>query len=206
MICIYIYIYAFSRRFYPKRLTMHSGYAYFSQYLRSLGIEPTTFALLTQCSPTDPQEHCVMCYCVYLCGVSVTRQRRRNLLFLVRTRRLTLPDDVLVRADALRHWDTTQSEQKRLSVCKSLSRGAQTHVSKCGSTVSGRAAREPPAPAARWWRPAPADRWSSSLKEPPAGKPATCRCLSQLPERWEAVHYYMLTSVGGDALQVTPVT
>ncbi len=49
-IYIYIYIYAFSRRFYPKRLTVHSGYTYFCQYMCSLGIEPTTFALLTQCS------------------------------------------------------------------------------------------------------------------------------------------------------------
>ncbi len=44
----YIYIYAFSRRFYPKRLTVHSGYTFFCQYVCSLGIEPTTFALLTQ--------------------------------------------------------------------------------------------------------------------------------------------------------------
>ncbi len=29
----------------------------FSQYMCSLGIEPTTFALLTQCSNTEPQEH-----------------------------------------------------------------------------------------------------------------------------------------------------
>ncbi len=29
----YIYIYAFSRRFYPKRLTVHSGYTFFSQYV-----------------------------------------------------------------------------------------------------------------------------------------------------------------------------
>ncbi len=29
---IYIYIYTFSRRFYPKRLTVHSGYTCFSQY------------------------------------------------------------------------------------------------------------------------------------------------------------------------------
>ncbi len=45
----YIYIYAFSRRFYPKRLT---GYTFFCfcQYMCSLGIKPTTFALLTQCS------------------------------------------------------------------------------------------------------------------------------------------------------------
>ncbi len=27
--CIYIYIYAFSRDFYPKRLTVHSGYTFF---------------------------------------------------------------------------------------------------------------------------------------------------------------------------------
>ncbi len=30
---IYIYIYAFSRRFYPKRLTVHSGYTHFCQYV-----------------------------------------------------------------------------------------------------------------------------------------------------------------------------
>ncbi len=37
------YIYAFSRGFYPKRLTVHSGYTFFYQYVCSLGIEPTTF-------------------------------------------------------------------------------------------------------------------------------------------------------------------
>ncbi len=47
---VYIYIYAFSRCFYPKRLTVLSCYTYFFQYMCSLGIEPTTFALLTQCS------------------------------------------------------------------------------------------------------------------------------------------------------------
>ncbi len=29
---VYIYIYAFSRRFYPKRLTVHSGYTCFMFY------------------------------------------------------------------------------------------------------------------------------------------------------------------------------
>ncbi len=39
-----IYIYPFSRRFYPKRLTVHLGYIYFFlPYVCSLGIEPTTF-------------------------------------------------------------------------------------------------------------------------------------------------------------------
>ncbi len=30
---------------------------FFSVCVCSLGIEPTTFALLTQCSTTEPQEH-----------------------------------------------------------------------------------------------------------------------------------------------------
>ncbi len=30
---------------------------FFCQYMCSLGIEPTTFALLKQCSTTEPQEH-----------------------------------------------------------------------------------------------------------------------------------------------------
>ncbi len=51
-----IYIYAFSRRFYPKRLTVHSGYTFIVS-MCSLGIEPTTFAWQTQCSTTEPQEH-----------------------------------------------------------------------------------------------------------------------------------------------------
>ncbi len=60
----YINIYAFSRHFYPKRLTVHSGYTFIVS-LCSLGIEPTTFVLLTQCSTTEPQEHfthaCLWC-------------------------------------------------------------------------------------------------------------------------------------------------
>ncbi len=47
----YIYIYAFSRRFYPKRLTLHSSYSFtFDQLLLSLGIEPMILALLAPCS------------------------------------------------------------------------------------------------------------------------------------------------------------
>ncbi len=55
--------FAFSRCFYPKRLTVHSGYTFlfFCEYMCSLGIEPTTFALLTQCSTTEPQEHMYSC-------------------------------------------------------------------------------------------------------------------------------------------------
>ncbi len=32
----------------------------YCQYMCFLGIEPTTFVLLTQCSTTEPQEHMVM--------------------------------------------------------------------------------------------------------------------------------------------------
>ncbi len=50
----YIYIYAFSRRFYPKRLTLRSSYRLFFftfyQLLLSLGIEPMILALLAPCS------------------------------------------------------------------------------------------------------------------------------------------------------------
>ncbi len=60
LLCLYrklCYAFTFIRRFYPKRLTVHSGYTFFGQNMCSLGIESTTFALLTQCSTTEPQEH-----------------------------------------------------------------------------------------------------------------------------------------------------
>ncbi len=38
------------------------------QYVCSLGIEPTTFALLTKCSTTEPQEHNLYLYeCILSC-------------------------------------------------------------------------------------------------------------------------------------------
>ncbi len=37
-------LFTFTRHFYPKRLTVHSGYT-FCQYVCSLGIEPTTFCI-----------------------------------------------------------------------------------------------------------------------------------------------------------------
>ncbi len=55
--CNIIYIYAFSKRFYPKRLTVHSGYIFIVSMCVSWELKPTTFALLTQCSTTEPQEH-----------------------------------------------------------------------------------------------------------------------------------------------------
>ncbi len=52
-----LFIYAFIRRFYPKRLTIAFRLYIFYQFVCFLGIEPTTFALLRQCSTTEPQEH-----------------------------------------------------------------------------------------------------------------------------------------------------
>ncbi len=54
-----MYIYAFSRRFYPKRLTVHSGYTCFITMCVPWESNPQPFALLTQCSTTEPQEHVV---------------------------------------------------------------------------------------------------------------------------------------------------
>ncbi len=52
---LYIYIYAFSRHFYPKRLTVHSGYTFVSMCV-PWELNPWPFALLTQCSTAEPQE------------------------------------------------------------------------------------------------------------------------------------------------------
>ncbi len=54
---IYIYIYSFSRRFYPKRLTVHSGYTFFVSMCVLWELNPQPFALLMQCSTTEPQEY-----------------------------------------------------------------------------------------------------------------------------------------------------
>ncbi len=71
-VCIQcVYIFTFIRRFYPKRLTVHWGYTFFfCQYMCSLGVEPTTFALLTQCSnhwATGTCRNILYIYTVYVC-------------------------------------------------------------------------------------------------------------------------------------------
>ncbi len=54
----YIYVYAFSRRFYPKRLKVHSGYNFcFISMCVPWELNPQPFARLTQCSTTEQQEH-----------------------------------------------------------------------------------------------------------------------------------------------------
>ncbi len=63
---IYIYIYAFSRRFYPKRLTEYSGYTFIISTCVSWESNPQPFALLTQCSTTEPQEHILILNMMWL--------------------------------------------------------------------------------------------------------------------------------------------
>ncbi len=53
----YIYIYAFSRRFYPKRLTL----TYDLLMCVPWELNPQPFVLLTQCSTTEPQELAQVC-------------------------------------------------------------------------------------------------------------------------------------------------
>ncbi len=54
---IYIYIYAFSRRFYPKRLTIAFRLYIFISMCVPWESNPQPFVQLTQCSTTEPQEH-----------------------------------------------------------------------------------------------------------------------------------------------------
>ncbi len=65
----YIYIYAFSRRFYPKRLTLHSDYTYFLSVCVPWELNPQPFVLLTQYSTTEPQEH-LLHELLHQCGVA----------------------------------------------------------------------------------------------------------------------------------------
>ncbi len=55
-----VYIFTFMRladAFIQSDLKCIQAIHLYCQYVCSLGIKPTTFALLTQCSTTEPQEH-----------------------------------------------------------------------------------------------------------------------------------------------------
>ncbi len=56
----------------------------YCQYVCSLGIEPTTLALLTQCSTTEPQEHT-------MCSSSVSALRHASVLVSFGDARQQLP-------------------------------------------------------------------------------------------------------------------
>ncbi len=58
---IIIYIYAFSRRFYPKRLTIAFRLYIFISICVPWESNPKPFALLTQCSTTEPHRN-TMCF------------------------------------------------------------------------------------------------------------------------------------------------
>ncbi len=54
---IYIYMYAFSRRFYPKRLTIAFRLYIFISTCVPWELNPQPFAQLTQCSTTEPHRN-----------------------------------------------------------------------------------------------------------------------------------------------------
>ncbi len=56
----YIYIYAFSRRFYPKRLTIAFRLYIFISTCVPWESNPQPFAQLTQCSTTEPHRNTVL--------------------------------------------------------------------------------------------------------------------------------------------------
>ncbi len=63
---IYIYIYAFSRHFYPKRLTIAFRLYIFISMCVPWESNPQPFALLTQCSTTEPHRNTASIFCVFL--------------------------------------------------------------------------------------------------------------------------------------------
>ncbi len=72
-----VYIYAFSRRFYPKRLTVHSGYTlllFFVSMCVPWELNPQPFVLLTQCSTTELQEHSFLWQCFDLISLVFSSQ------------------------------------------------------------------------------------------------------------------------------------
>ncbi len=64
-----LFIYAFSRRFYPKRLTVHSGHTFFVSICVPWESKPQPFALLTQCSTTEPYRNTAVNCCMVLANV-----------------------------------------------------------------------------------------------------------------------------------------
>ncbi len=56
-VCIDIYMYAFSRRFYPKRLTIAFRLYIFFSMCVPWELNPQPFAQLTQCSTTEPHRN-----------------------------------------------------------------------------------------------------------------------------------------------------
>ncbi len=56
-IFFFFYIYAFSRRFYPKRLTVHSGYTCFVSMCVPWESNPQPLRCKRNALTTEPQEH-----------------------------------------------------------------------------------------------------------------------------------------------------
>ncbi len=68
----YIYIYALSRRFYPKRLTITFRLYIFISKCVPWESNPQPFALLTQCSTTEPHRNNKLTYKQNICATTMT--------------------------------------------------------------------------------------------------------------------------------------
>ncbi len=83
----FIYIHAFSRCFYPKQLTVHSGYTFLISMCVPWESNPRPFALLTQCSTTEPHRNTVlsmiqqwtMGICEDMCDANAQKHQFSNL-------------------------------------------------------------------------------------------------------------------------------
>ncbi len=71
-------IYAFSRRFYPKRLKMYDLDALFVSMCVPWELNPQTCVLLTQCFTTEPQE-----FMLEVCSLTRTLGSRNTFGFRV---------------------------------------------------------------------------------------------------------------------------
>ncbi len=66
---------------------------HFFQYVCSLGIEPTTFALLTQCSTNEPQEHKII-FKIFILIFKIIYERKT--IFLVQEALITFLFTLLI--------------------------------------------------------------------------------------------------------------
>ncbi len=81
---VHLHVYAFSRQVYPKATYSTFRLYMYCQYMCSLGIEPTTFVLLTQCSTTEPQEHVLNMYSTNVNEINVIINCHSSLLFYLK--------------------------------------------------------------------------------------------------------------------------
>ncbi len=117
------FFYAFSRCFHPKRLTVHSGYTFFVSTCVPWELNAQPFALLTQCSTTKPQEHCVMYLRFNICNHCHANQN----FHLFNTLEWTITQSWTVKKQA---WSQTLLLRKTQQNCTSYNNTTQYQTFK----------------------------------------------------------------------------